>query len=92
MFYWIAHSDDGAFSDESSRDFETQREAYDDMRNAVLEKMKWNTEYDEDFESDEVNIDYEVNFSQNKITHISYSGLYEYEIKGVSPSSHYFTC
>ena len=55
------------------------------MRNAVLEKMKWNTEYDEDFADIMADgyIGYEVKFSRNKIIHESYSGIYTYEIKEV---------
>lgn len=88
MYYWIANSDDGAYEVDSIRDlnkqFKTKREAYDDMRNAALEKMKWNTEYDEDYDEQGVEyIDYDVHFefSKGKITHESYSGLYTYEIK-----------
>ena len=80
MFYWIARSNDNSFEDESEVYFDTKKEAYNDMRNAAIEKMKWNTEYDEDFE-DGVDIGYEVLFSQDKITHTSYSGVYTYEIK-----------
>ena len=81
MYYWKASSDDGAFEDKSERGFATQKEAYEDMRNAALEKMKWNTEYDEDFEEN-IPIGYDVHFvfAQGKITHESYSGLYTYEI------------
>ena len=55
------------------------------MRNAALEKMKWNTEYDADFADiiDDGYIGYEVKFSRNKIIHESYSGVYTYEIKEV---------
>lgn len=80
-YKWIAKSNDGAFEDESAL-FETEKECYNDMRNAVFEKMKWNTEYDEDFcdiPEDEY-IRYAVKFNQRKITHDSYSGLYTYEI------------
>lgn len=86
MYYWKAYSDDGAYKVNSTRGFKTQKEAYNHMRNAVLEKMKWNTEYDEDFDVDgfdgTIPIEYDVhfNFSQGKITHKSYSGLYTYEI------------
>lgn len=85
MYYWRAYSDDGAYEVDSVTDygkqFKTQKEAYEHMRNAALEKMKWNTEYDEDFE-DDYPIGYTVNFmfSKGKITHESYSGLYTYEI------------
>lgn len=79
-YRWIAKSDDGAFEDESALVFDTKRECYDDMRDAVLQKMKWNTEYDNDFEFEDDYIGYKVLFGQNKITHHSYSGLYTYEI------------
>lgn len=84
-YKWFAESNDGAFQNESSREFTSKRECYNDMRNAVLEKMKWNTEYDADFAdimADEY-IGYEVKFSRNKIIHESYSGIYTYEIKEV---------
>ena len=42
-YIWKAESDDGAFEDNSRQQFDTKKEAYDDMRNAVFEKMKWNT-------------------------------------------------
>ena len=80
MFYWEAMSDDGAFHDESKRGFKTEQEAYIDMRNAALEKMKWNTEYDEDFYDSECSIDYRVYFKKNEIVHESYSGKYAYKI------------
>ena len=80
-YRWRAYSDDGCFEDECTQDFKTEKEAYEDMRKAALEKMKWNTEYDEDYE-DDIPIGYTVNFmfSKRKITHESYSGLYTYEI------------
>lgn len=82
MFYWKAKSSDGAYEDESKQEFNTKAEAYFDMRDAVLEKMKWNTDYDEDFEDDNDVIDYDVHFrfETGKITHESYSGIYTYEI------------
>lgn len=79
MYYWRAYSDDGCFEDESSIGFKTEKEAYNDMRNNVFEKMKWNTEYDEDYDETEM-ILYEVEFAQNRIIHTSYSGIYTYEI------------
>lgn len=80
-YKWIAKSNDGSFEDESAL-FETEKECYNDMRNAVFEKMKWNTEYDEDFHDilEDEYIRYAVKFNQRKITHDSYSGLYTYEI------------
>lgn len=80
MFYWEAHSTDGSFEDESEAFFEDRKKAYEDMRNAVLEKMKWNTEYDEDFEDGE-SVSYEVEFSRDRIVHKSYSGEYIYELR-----------
>ena len=84
-YKWFAESNDGAFQDESSREFTSKRECYNDMRNAVLEKMKWNTEYDAYFADIMADgyIGYEVKFSRNKIIHKSYSGIYTYEIKEV---------
>ena len=79
MYYWKAKSNDGAFEDESDQGFVTKKDAYDDMRDAALTKMKWNTEYDEDFYDTE-EIVYDVSFSQDKIIHESYSGMYIYEI------------
>lgn len=78
-YYWRASSNDGSYLEESRLLFSTKREAYEDMRNAALDKMKWNTEYDEDFE-DGIPIDYTVMFSQDKIIHESFSGKYIYEI------------
>ena len=43
MYYWVAECKDGAFDDGSEIYFKTKREAYNAMRDAVLEKMKWNT-------------------------------------------------
>lgn len=80
MYYWVAESNDGCYEDRSEEYFVTKREAYDDMRNAVLEKMKWNTEYDEDFSDGTKRIDYHVIFSKNCIVHESYSGIYTYKI------------
>ena len=68
--------------------FDTQDECYSHMRSAALNKMKWNTEW-EDFESTEEkddltvsaeSIGYDVRFYPHKIVHVSYSGKYVYEI------------
>ena len=55
------------------------------MRSAVLEKMKWNTEYDDgDFAECEDDyydgITYQVHFAKKMIVHNSYSGGYVYKI------------
>ena len=76
---WIAKSDDGGFSDASKYLFDSLKEAYDDMRNAALNKMKCNTQYDEDFPDCE-KLSYEVHFTTMRIEHTSYSGTYRYEI------------
>ena len=89
MYYWVARCEDGAFNDESEICFKTKREAYNAMRNAALDKMKWNTEYDEDFEDDDSEIFYEVEFHKDKIIHRSYSGTYVYEIKRKNSSTNH---
>ena len=81
-YKWFAESNDGSFKDESRKSFATKKECYNDMRNAALEKMKWYTEFDEDFDDMEDGdyIGYKVKFSKDKIIHESYSGIYTYEI------------
>ena len=85
MYKWFCKSNDGAYEEESKYNFETKKEAYNNMRNAALEKMKWNTEYDEDFDDEDDEIDYHVDFSFSKgmIVHESYSGVYTYVIKEI---------
>lgn len=78
-YKWIAESNDGAFTDESKNIFSTEEECYNDMRNSALEKMKWNTEYNDDL-YDVDTISYDVIFSQKQIIHKSYSGVYTYKI------------
>ena len=81
-YYWTAKSDDGAYESQSTKTFDNMKDAYDDMRDAALEKMKWNTQYDEDFSDmpkDEY-IGYEVKFKQDCIEHTSYSGTYTYKL------------
>ena len=93
-FYWEGKSNDGAYEVRSNKNFSTKEECYNDMRNAVLDKMKWNTEYREDFEGENITaslfkpyenddncIGYKVDFYPHKIIHESYSGIYTYEIK-----------
>jgi hypothetical protein len=89
-YKWIAECSDGAFNDESAL-FNTEKECYNNMRNAVLEKMKWNTEYDEDLGevSDDEYIGYDVRFQRRKITHKSHSGLYTYRIVEVKEKKSY---
>lgn len=83
-YKWIASSDDGNFEDESRQEFTSFKECYYDMRNAALEKMKWNTEFCDFYDIPNGGyIDYKVYFSIDKIVHKSYSGVYTYEIKEV---------
>ena len=77
-YSWKASSNDGCYEAEASRNFATKREAYCDMREEALEKMKWNTEWTDVDEED--TIGYKVHFSQNKIVHESYSGIYTYTL------------
>lgn len=80
-YRWVAESNDLSFEDESIQEFTSKEECYNDMRNAALEKMKWNTKFTDCDENDALG--YKVHFSQNKIIHESYSGVYTYEIKEV---------
>ena len=80
MFYWKVSSNDGAYEERSEWTFDTKKSAYENMRIAALEKMKWNTEYEEDFDEQGEPIEYKVIFSRDKIIHESYSGIYTYEI------------
>lgn len=75
---WVAESSDGCYT-HTSGVFNNLKECYEDMRNAALEKAKWNTEFDEDFEEGVV-IGYEFKFHPLKITHESYSGTYTYRV------------
>ena len=77
-YKWIAKSNDG-WENESTREFDTKKEAYNDMRNAVFDKMHWNTEFDEDL-TDDCFVNYKVHFEQDKIVHESFSGVYTYQI------------
>jgi hypothetical protein len=60
------------------------------MRNAVLEKMKWNTEYDEDFSDGTDAISYKVWFEQGMIVHQSFSGTYVYLIVNEDENPDYY--
>jgi hypothetical protein len=81
-YKWVAESNDRSFEDESRQEFTSKEECYNDMRNAALEKMKWNTEYAHDFNDCE-SIEYGVTFCPERIIHASYSGVYTYEIKEI---------
>lgn len=79
-YKWVAFSNDGAYEVSSDATYESKKECYDDMRDAVLKKMKWNTEYDEDFDYEDSAVNYEVRFAQEMIIHESFSGVYVYKI------------
>lgn len=83
-YTWIASSNDGSYQATSCRFFDTKKEAYVDMRNEALEKMKWNTELEDFSDLDESDyLGYEVKFHPNYIVHESYSGTYTYKIVSV---------
>lgn len=79
-YSWKAKSDDGNYECQGLL-FNTKEDAYNDMRNHALEKMKWNTEWcDFSDMAEEDWIGYNVKFHQDYIIHESYSGTYTYEI------------
>lgn len=87
-YTWICYCDKTECICESEKMFDTREECYNDMRNAALEKMKWNTQYREDVlptcENDILGyIGYSVRFSKDYISHNSYSGEYLYTIHEV---------
>lgn len=88
---WVAFSNDGSYIEQSGKvydakegklveGFSSKKECYDNMRDAVLSKMKWNTEYDEDFNYEDDAVEYKVRFTRDMIIHSSYSGIYVYKI------------
>jgi len=80
-YKWVAISYDKSYMDESVRTYTTKEDCYKDMRNSALEKMKWNTEYEDVTATDcDGGINYEVNFYPDRIILISYSGTYMFKI------------
>lgn len=79
-YRWFASCNDGCYEISGRKFFSSKEDCYNDMRDAVLKKMKWNTEFSVDFGDDDEIIGYDVKFSKNKIVHTSYSGTYTYEI------------
>lgn len=78
---WRCYETLGFYTDESNRSFATQEAAYNDMRRAALDKMKWNTEFKEDiiqFDGSTAEVGYKVLFAARYIKHESESGLYHY--------------
>jgi len=89
-FKWVAFSHDWSYEVDDRRYFTTKDECYNDMRNAVLGKMKWNTEYNEDFSDGTDAISYKVWFEQGMIVHQSYSGTYVYLIVNEDENPSYY--
>lgn len=94
-YKWVAYCHDWAFEDKSNGTFEDENECYYDMRNAALEKMKWNTNIEDgDFEycqNDYTDgITYEVHFAKKMIVHKSYSGTYVYLMLEEDETDSYF--
>ncbi len=82
-YRWYAMSEDKNYEEDSKKAFDTEKECYEDMRNAAFEKAKWNTQYDEDFTDVdfpeyEVTIGYRFSFGRKRILHSSYSGRYAF--------------
>lgn len=79
---WRCEDEVGFYTDVSARTFPTQELAYNDMRNAALEKMKWNTNMKEDLMDYDGTIcggTYNVEFNPYYIKlDSSYSGKYHY--------------
>ena len=89
-FKWVAFSHDWSYEVDSHSTFVTKDACYNDMRDAVLGKMKWNTEYKEDFEDGTSAISYKVWFEQGMIVHKSYSGTYVYLIVNEDENPSYY--
>lgn len=67
---------------ESKKFFDTHEECYEDMWNAVNEKVLWNIEFD-DFKFDEDTITIKITANRNKIVCESHSGTYTWTVKKV---------
>lgn len=90
-YTWKAYSNDGSYENASGRKFNTKMDAYNDMRACALEKMKWNTEWEDFADMDERDyIGYSVKFHPDYIIHESYSGIYTYEIVEIPDSVHIY--
>ena len=84
-YKWIAKClGDRYFHNSSQRTFENKEEAYNDMRNAAIEKFKIDTDYKEDYlnkkEYNDAKIYINIMVSQNDIILNLYSGIYRYQI------------
>ena len=94
-FKRVAYCHDWAFEDNSNTTFETEGECYKDMQAHALEKMKWNTNYEDGDFADCTDdyydgITYEVHFAKRMIVHKSYSGTYVYIIVNEDENPSYY--
>lgn len=89
-YKWVAFSHDWSYEDNGRHLYANLNDCYNDMRDAVLKKMKWNTEYDEDFDSPAAAVSYKVWFEQGMIVHQSYSGTYVYIIVNEDKNPSYY--
>ena len=89
-FKWVAFSHDWSYEVGSETTFTTKDGCYNDMRTAVLNKMRWNTEYNEDFADGTDAISYKVWFEQGMIVHQSFSGTYVYLIVNEDENPTYY--
>ena len=89
-FKWVGFSHDWSYEVGSDCSFTTKEQCYNDMRDAVLGKMKWNTEYNEDFADGTDAISYKVWFDRGMIVHQSYSGTYVYLIVDEDENPSYY--
>ena len=89
-FKWVAFSHDWSYEVGSETTFVTKDACYNDMRTAVLNKMRWNTEYNDDFTDGTDAISYKVWFERGMIVHQSYSGTYVYLIVNEDETPSYY--
>lgn len=78
LYYWTLDCD--CYSERSKKIFNSKEECYEDMRQAVNNKVLWNIEYD-DFDSDNDMIGITITATRNQIKCQSYSGTYTWTVK-----------
>lgn len=77
-YHW--EYNDGVNRGASACVFDTEKEAYDSMREAVFARIREETEYDNGFKNADC-LFHELDFGKNTITHISHSGDYVYKVE-----------
>lgn len=77
---WVGYSYDGSYHEVSKNSFDNVEDCYNDMRDAVLSKMKWNTNVGEELNDVDDVVEYKVIFTKEMIAHSSYSSCYVYKI------------